>query len=437
MQDESLLLINREILSSACCSLKLNVHDRDACLLPTTLGDEQPWFVSILLGNSMKRFLLQAVTDEAHLDHLQDLLSIPRLHSATISTAFMTAAGLSLIEEQLNLIANRVRIFVGIRNGVTTVQAIQKAMEIGCTTYMVDTGSRTRIFHPKMYFVRSDVSAKLLLGSANLTMGGLITNVEASVLQELDPLQDAQFIGDLVGKFDQIVADFPVHVIRAETTEQLAALLNSGRLVDERKTRRPEPVGRSGDRNLDMIPKMNLRTFPKVVPRPAPAPALGAPAPAADAEAEPMVNLEWEQVWESTGLTRRHLNIPTGENTNRTGSMLLGLGAWENIDQRHYFRDEVFDALEWTNDTNPSRAHIERAEARVHIIIKDIDYGIRTLQLSHNSRTDTAAYRQSNSMTSLHWGGAIPLVAHEDLLNRVLKLYRNSAEPTNFLLEID
>ena len=121
----------------------------------------------------------------------------------------------------LEPIAGRTRIFVGIRNGVTTVQSIQKALEIGCETYMVDTGSRQRIFHPKMYYARSATRAKLLLGSANLTMGGLRTNIEASVMQELDPATDAAFLADLEGKLDAMIADYPDHVIRAVDAAQL------------------------------------------------------------------------------------------------------------------------------------------------------------------------------------------------------------------------
>ena len=139
----------------------------------------------------MKRFLLQAVNNEDHLTPAREVFGLDALQTATISTAFMTASGLSLLQGVLEPIAERTRIFVGIRNGVTTVQSIQKSLEIGCETYMVDTGTRERIFHPKLYYARSAVRAKLLLGSANLTMGGLRTNIEASVLQELDPAADS------------------------------------------------------------------------------------------------------------------------------------------------------------------------------------------------------------------------------------------------------
>lgn len=220
----------------------------------------------------MARFLLQAANDEDHLTPAREVFGLPGLASATISTAFMTASGLSLLAGVLEPIADKTRIFVGIRNGVTTVQAIQKALEIGCETYMVDTGSRQRIFHPKLYYARSAVRAKLLLGSANLTMGGLRTNIEASVLQEFDLAADAAFLADLEGKLAAMIVDYPHNVIRAVDAAQLADMLRSGRLLDERKARPPEPAGSSADRALDTVPKMNLHTTPLYAARPPCAP---------------------------------------------------------------------------------------------------------------------------------------------------------------------
>lgn len=383
----------------------------------------------------MARFLLQAANDEDHLTPAREVFGLDALVSATISTAFMTASGLSLLAGVLEPIADRTRIFVGIRNGVTTVQAIQKALEIGCETYMVDTGSRQRIFHPKLYYARSAVRAKLLLGSANLTMGGLRTNIEASVLQEFDPAEDAAFLADLEGKLSAMIVDYPHNVIRAVDAAQLADMLRSGRLLDERKARPPEPAGSSADRALDTVPRMNLHTTPLYIARPP-----GPPAPAvavAGAAAAPIALARLEQVWESNGLTERHLNIPTGANTSATGSMLFGLGALEGIDHQHYFRDDVFAALAWTPDVAPARAHLERAWANFRVVIKDLDYGEYRMKLTHNT-LDTPAIRAArNSKTQLHWGEVKPMVARRDLLGSTLRLFRETADPTRFTLEID
>ena len=386
----------------------------------------------------MKRFFLQAVNNEDHLAPAREVFGLGELQTATISTAFMTASGLSLLQGVLEPIADRARIFVGIRNGITTVQSIQKALEIGCETYMVDTGSRQRIFHPKMYYSRSAVRAKLLLGSANLTMGGLRTNIEASVMQELDTAADAAFLTDLEGKLDAMIADYPDNVIRAVGDAQLAEFQRAGRLTDERKRRPPAPAGSSTDRELDTVPKMGLHTSPLNVPSPAAPPVVAAPpVPAPAVPVPPATPERLEEVWESKELTRRDLNIPTAEGTHRTGSMLLKVGNYVGIDQRHYFRDEVFSALAWTPDPSASRAHIERAVVKIRFVVKDVDYGVQSIQLSHNTRTDTRSYEQRNSMTNLHWGDAMEIVAKEDLLDRTMRLFRETDDPTRFTVEID
>jgi hypothetical protein len=116
---------------------------------------------------------------------------------------------------------------------------------------------------------------------------------------------------------------------------------------------------------------------------------------------------------------------------------LFGLGALEEIDQQHYFRDDVFAALAWAPDVAPARAHLERAWANFRVVIKDLDYGEYRMKLTHNT-LDTPAIRAArNSKTQLHWGKVKPMVARSDLLGSILRLFRETADPTRFTLEID
>jgi len=345
------------------------------------------------------------------------------------------------IRDALEPVAAVTTIIAGIRNGITSAQGLLASLEFGCTTLAVDTGSRNVIFHPKIYFARSATSARLVLGSANLTIGGLNSNIEASIAMTLDlgDEDDAGFVADIQAKIDGMRADYPEHVFNVADAAAVALLLEAGRVVDESILSAPTPGGSSGNRDLDTISKMKLKTppirrpaVPPVVhPIPAPAAPIAAPVPAAP------IRDQLSLVWESRPLTRRYLTIPTGANTNPTGSMLFTKGAMDDIDQRHYFRDDVFAGLNWHHDTAPSKEHMERAEAQFRLIIRDVDYGVFALRLSHNSRTDTAAYEQNNSMTQLHWGEARPLVAREDLLDRIMYLYRDEAAPNLFVLEID
>lgn len=390
-----------------------------------------------------KKILFQGVTPETHLTAVRHVLALPAPQEIIFSTAFMNRGGLAQIREALLPVAGVTTIIAGIRNGITSAQGLTASIDYGCRTVAVDTGSRKVIFHPKIYFAKSATAARLVLGSANLTVGGLTSNIEASIAMTLDlgREDDADLADDVRQKIAEMFADYPDHVFHVPDAAAVETLLEAGRVVDETITAAPTPGGSSENRDLDTIPKMKLKTPPPkrlpVTPaaRPAPpAPAVGpAPAPVPAAPVRDQLAL----VWESSPLTRRYLTIPTAEGTNPTGSMLFAKGALDEIDQRHYFRDEVFAALDWQRDLTPGKEHIERANGKFRLIIRDVDYGVLTLQLSHNTRTDTRTYEQRNSMTKLHWGDARPLIAREDLLDRVMSLYRDEVAPDMFVLEID
>ena len=116
--------------------------------------------------------------------------------------------------------------------------------------------------------------------------------------------------------------------------------------------------------------------------------------------------------------------------------MLLKKGAFKDIDQRIYFRDQVFAHLIWIKDLPARTAHIERASEKFALVIKNVNCGVFNLELSHNTRIDSA-YLVNQSVTSIHWGDAKKEIAKDDLLDRTLSLYRSDAIPPEFTIEID
>ena len=391
----------------------------------------------------MKTFLLQGVTQDNHLDAITDLLQIPDPEKVIICVGFMTESGLVALESALRPVAERTTIIAGIRNGITSAQGLRKSLEIGCKTYVVDTGSRDILFHPKVYLSRNSDEVRLVIGSANLTASGLTSNIESSLSMQssLTTTANSSLASDLETKIDRMIADYPQHIFQIADVAMIDSLLDSGRLVDESERSAPTTSGSSTRRNLDYIPRMNLNVRSIARHRPQPMsttssgeavsaqPTLGGVAPPIPQRSTLM--------WRSKPLLRRHLSIPTGANTNPTGSMLFGKGDMDQIDHRHYFRDKVFDGLAWQFDVAAGKSHLERAEARFKLVIRDVNYGVFTLRLTHNSRTNTAAYRQRNSMTQVHWGEARRVIAHDDLLGRTMYLYRDAADPELFVLEID
>ncbi|WP_203529607.1 phospholipase D family protein [Pseudodesulfovibrio sp. JC047] len=378
-----------------------------------------------------KNFLVQAVTHDNHLEAVKQVLEIPNPQRVIISAAFMTKRGLSLIRKNLEPIAAQATILTGIRNGITSAQGLQESIEIGCTTYAVDTGSRSVIFHPKIYFSYSNTEMRVIIGSANLTVGGLNSNIEASLFLTLkmDDSENRDLKSELESKIDGMISEYNKNVFQINDNASIQQLFDSGRVVDESVTRPPTISGSSNNRDLDTIGKMNLKN--QLVTT---SPVLGV-TPTGGTTISGRSNLI--NVWESGPLVRRDLTIPTGTNTNPTGSMLFKKGAMEGIDQRHYFRDQVFNELDWRLDTTSGTLGKEQAEAQFQLVIRDINYGIHDLRLSHDSRTDTRTYEQRNSMTRVHWGSAKPIIAREDLLGRTLTMYRNELYHGVFVIEID
>jgi HKD family nuclease len=391
-------------------------------------------------------FLLQAVTARFHADELQKLLTQEGCKRVLGSVAFVLQDGVSVIAPQLKNVSKVATFFVGIRNDITSVQAVKLLLDLGVRVFAVDTGTRSVIFHPKLFLSESKTTARLVIGSANMTFSGLHNNIEAGAILDLDLTNndDKQFIDKLVKMLDDLPGNFPDNVFQIKDAAAADALFDDGRLMDEDIVRAPVVVStlRKGSRDSLKVMKLVRHAPPyrkraslkkkagsaQAVPQAAGAVAGLVPVPAIPIP-------DYILVWESKGLTERDLNIPSGKNTSRTGSMLWKKGAAEDIDQRHFFRDEVFEGLDWKPD--PKTPHLERVDALFTIVVKGLNFGEHKLKLTHNTDKKSVSYVQKNSMTQIHWGMVRSLVAKKDLLNRVMSLYRKEGKPPHFLIEID
>jgi len=393
-----------------------------------------------------KEFILQGFTSRTHVTAVRELFDLPDIERVLLSVAFVTEAGVDLLRAQINGCAARVTVFAGIRNDLTSRQGLGLLQALGVKLYAVDTGSRNVLFHPKLYLVRGHSRARLVIGSANLTLGGLNNNIEAGIEFDFDLTNknDKFVVESIEARFDVLPTDYPDHVLKIGSTALLDEMHASGRLVDEMAIPPPRPGTAAGSGSSDPVPRIKLMVPPlrralaaarKAVPKSARSSVEGkgattrSPVPA-------IVGVEFELVWESKALTRRDLTIPTGVNTHATGSVNLDKGLLEeSVDHRHYFRDDVFDALTWTA-TN-STGKVEQAFAKFQLVLKAVSYGEFDLRLAHSTGTTSRTYLQSNAMTRLSWGPMRPYVAREDLIGRTLALYRDKADHARFVLEID
>jgi hypothetical protein len=377
-------------------------------------------------------FILQGVTGRFHAEELRAVLSQDGCRRVIASIAFVRKDGVDSVAPQLGKVANISTFFIGIRNEITSIQAVRRLLELGIRVIAVDTASRSRIFHPKLFLVERELDATIIVGSANMTHSGLHNNIEAGAILALDLTtpDDKSFLKTLLNTLEEMPSRFPDNVFQIKDALEAGALFDQGRLSDEDVVLAPVVTAsvRKGQRDSLKPMRLPFHAAPpkkRIVMEPKLKAAKEESAPAA----------AFVKVWESKGLTKRDLNIPTGEKTNATGSMLWKKGAIEDIDQRHFFRDEVFAGLDWKRD--PQNPHYERATGNFEIMIKGLNYGRKTLNLSHNTNTKSVTYEQGNSMTQIHWGSLRSLVAKPDLLGRAMSLYRMAGNPPRYLIEID
>lgn len=383
--------------------------------------------------------ILQGLTKRTHADVIGEMFS-GDVDRAILSVAFVSSDGVDHIEPLLSAHANKITVYAGIRNEITSAQALKRLLEIGVSLYAVDTGSRRLLFHPKLYHIRGEATAQLSVGSANLTLGGLNNNIEAGLLIELS-LKDEDglaFVHELEGSFDGLAAAHPENVFEVESEAAIDELLNAGRLIDETAAQPPRTPTKAKAGSTDTTPRMKMqpklvrgKTKPKA-PAEAPPAAAPAPAPFSPPGTSVTVTPDLELVWESKPLSRRSLGIPTGPNSNPTGSTTLGSGTFDGIDRVTYFRDELFGHLNWTlNGT------IETADQEFDLVIKGVLVGTFDLTLRHSLTRAAAAAADHNSPTSLSWNEARPLVAREDLLDRTMRIWRSTVDLQEFQVEID
>lgn len=383
---------------------------------------------------AQKKFILQGLTEDTHQTALEHLFACPQIERVIISIAFVNSSGVELVAAQLEPVASCVEVYAGVRNEITTRQGLDRLLELGCSLYVVDTGAQHVIFHPKIYYARGQHEARTIVGSANLTLSGLNNNIEASMVLDLNfnDANDSKIASDIESNFTNLAEAYPKHIVRVTKTSELIAFQDEGRLVDESRSSPPRIISRTN--TPDRLPRMKLKVSHLVskVTRTNPS---GLELPNVEIYKPTPTEQDLELVWKSKSLTERDLNIPSGTNTNPTGSVNLDKGLLEDgIDHRHYFREEVFFSLPWMQT---GKATVEETYAKFRLVVKSVDYGEFELRIAHTTGTESPTYKQKNAMTRLSWGPARDHVARSDLIGRTLSLYRNATDQTRFVIEID
>jgi HKD family nuclease len=193
------------------------------------------------------KFSAQPFADGTDLrDFLIDALRGGEEHSSlTAVVAWAKRSGLSRLAPFLQDFRARggtTRLIVGIDEGGATRQGLTLARELFSTVHIFHERT-ARTFHPKIYLATSDISARLLVGSNNLTAGGLFYNYEAGLWCDLDLTlaEDAELAESVQTYIARLYDDESVCL---DLTDELLTTLI--RNPEYRVERRAEEAGAAG-----------------------------------------------------------------------------------------------------------------------------------------------------------------------------------------------
>lgn len=116
--------------------------------------------------------------------------SIAQAEECRIAVAFLSTGGLAMVEPALHQCLQRngrLEFLVGLDLLATEPQALIHLYEISQTNsqvalYCFANPKVTAVYHPKLYIALTEDEATIVIGSSNLTEGGLQKNVEANAV---------------------------------------------------------------------------------------------------------------------------------------------------------------------------------------------------------------------------------------------------------------
>lgn len=127
-----------------------------------------------------------------------------------IAVAFISIKGLALIEESLKLAinsANSIEFLVGLDMNWTEPDALKMLYNLSSdndkiTCICLSSLKPHYTYHPKLYLFKKGNNVKFIIGSSNLTEGGLRKNIEANVVIETSI--DNEIISDAYDTYNRL-----------------------------------------------------------------------------------------------------------------------------------------------------------------------------------------------------------------------------------------
>ena len=122
---------------------------------------------------------MKIVSNEETQTHLKEITKLlDNADEVIFCVAFLKNSGLQFLTEKLKTQVKSCTFYIGTDFYLTEPIALRKLFQDGHTVYI--TKKERTTYHPKIFYFKKDNEINVLIGSTNLTSGGLETNIEAS-----------------------------------------------------------------------------------------------------------------------------------------------------------------------------------------------------------------------------------------------------------------
>lgn len=363
------------------------------------------------------RFVAQPFDGEKSLADFIEYATAGGFKNLQIAVAWAKRSGLGRVRdglEEFRETGGSLDMIVGVSEGGATKEGLQLALELADRAFVFHDPQRT--FHPKVYLATGESRQSLIVGSSNLTAGGLGWNYEASIWLDWSDVEPNSTIVEVQKWFSRLRSEEGAcRLLTADLIEKMVdsrdIFLGSelrARRVPQNKEDVPEDTDSSEvgsveglfarvEAPLRRLPMMSSKSQAPSREKNVDVKSLGQGGmPEKGNDEIPLKGQNVLRRWyRKMGYTQAQQKRTP--NTKTKGSMTLTKEK-SDIDHQTYFYDSFFAGLPWLPVSN--KENQLEVDVAFHVWIDGHDLGLRDLRISHAPHR---ASSQGNVPTWLHW----------------------------------
>jgi HKD family nuclease len=123
---------------------------------------------------------MRLITNNSSLNHKSEIInSLNKTEELIICVAFLKSSGLNLILNKIKELKVKAIFYIGLDFYLTEPKALKAIFKSGYELHLTSIAKIT--YHSKIYYFKNKEQNSAIIGSANLTKGGLDSNIETSI----------------------------------------------------------------------------------------------------------------------------------------------------------------------------------------------------------------------------------------------------------------